>query len=313
MYFTTSLISISLLVALALPGYILVKTKLLPENSAKGFTVFLLYVCQPFLTLKSFIDTPYSREMLKNIGLVVLLSFILLTGLTFLCMLVFGPIKNETVKRASVGCAVFSNCGFMGIPFLQALFPDAPVPVLYCNLFVVMFNLLAWTLLVFVITGEKKHISPLKALLNPPTAALVVALPLFFTNAAVPKEVMIPIDFLANMSAPVSMTVLGIRLAGIRLKELFSGFAVYAVSFARLIAVPLISLGFVMLFSLVCPLDKTVIITLYIIMAMPSATIVVLLSERYGIESAFAAKATLLSSVLSSVTVPVLMLLCDVI
>ncbi len=311
MYFLTSLISISLLVALALPGYILVKTRLLPQDSSKAFTVFLLYVCQPFLTVQSFIKSEYTPELLKNLGFVVLFAFLFLIGFTLLCALVFKGVRDETARRASIGVAVFSNCAFMGIPFLQALFPSDPTPVLYCNVFVIVFNLLAWTLLVFVITGEKKHISVKRAILNPPTVALVVALPLFFTNAAVPNEIMIPLDFLANMTSPVSMTVLGIRLASVKLKELFIDLRLYFASAVRLVAVPLLSLGVLLLFRLFCPLDVTTVTTLYILMAMPSATIVVLLSERFGSDSSFAAKATLLTSVLSFVTVPVLMLLCN--
>lgn len=301
-----------MLVALALPGFILVKTRLMPQSSSKAFTVFLLYVCQPFLTIRSFIQAEYTPATLKNIGIVVMFAFVFLIGLTFLCVPIFKRIKEDIARRASIGAAVFGNCAFMGIPFLQALFQSDPLPILYCNVFLIVFNFITWTLLVFILTGDKQHISVKKALLNPSTVSLVVALPLFFTNAAVPNEIMVPVGFLADMTSPVSMTVLGIRLAGIKFKELFIDARLYFASFVKLVAVPLISLGLIVLFRLVCPFDRMVAVTLYIIMAMPSATIVVLLSERYGIDSSFAAKVTLLTSVLSFVSVPVLLLLCGV-
>lgn len=298
-----------MLVALSVPGFVLTKTKLLKAEATKPFTNFLLYVCQPFLVIQSFINANYSKELLANMGFVLLFGFLFLFGFTLLCMLCFKWMKDDVVRRASIGASVFSNCAFMGIPFLQALFPGNPVPILYCTVFTIMFNLLGWTLLVFVITGEKKHVNIKRAILNPPTLALVVALPLFFINVSVPSQVMKPIDFLANMTSPVSMTVLGIRLAGIKFRELFADARLYAVVAAKLVIVPLISLGILLLFSLFLPIDEMTRTTVYIMMAMPTATTVVLFSERYDIDSAYATKATLITSILSFITVPVLLLL----
>ena len=55
MNFSTTALSVLLLIAMAVPGYLLVKTKMLPEKAITYLSVLLLYVSQPFLSIRSFL------------------------------------------------------------------------------------------------------------------------------------------------------------------------------------------------------------------------------------------------------------------
>ena len=55
MDFSTTALNVLLLVAMALPGFFLIKTKMLPEKAITYLSVLLLYVSQPFLSIRSFL------------------------------------------------------------------------------------------------------------------------------------------------------------------------------------------------------------------------------------------------------------------
>lgn len=314
MDFLTSLISVGLLVALAIPGYILRKTKLLGENAVAPLVTVLLYVAQPLLIIGSFFKKSYEPALLANMGWILLFTTVLLFAVYGVARLAFLWRRDETgaptmAARAAATAATLSNCSFMGIPVLQALFPDNPEPIIYSAVFNIPFQIFCWTVAVYTLTGEKRHISLKNALLNPPTVGLLVALPVFFIGVTIPAPVLSAVDFLGNMTTPLSMIIMGIRLAEIRFRDLFTEADVYVACGVRLIVSPLLSLAVMLLVGLLTPLDPLVVASMYVMMAMPSATSTLLFAERFGGEVRTAVKCLLLSSLLCIVTVPVLLLL----
>ena len=133
------------------------------------------------------------------------------------------------------------NVGFMGIPVVKALFPNNPEMLIYVAIINVSFNVISWTLGVYTITGDKSNVSVRRAFLNPPTVALVAALPLFFFKAYIPAAVFTPIqscaNYLAGMTLPLSMIILGIRLAEIPFGSLFTSPVAYVSAALKLVVV----------------------------------------------------------------------------
>ena len=67
--------------------------------------------------------------------------------------------SNTEIERFS---SIYSNCGFMGIPLVNAMFGMEGV---FClTAFITVFNLTVWTHGVILITGEKDVKSVLEAL-----------------------------------------------------------------------------------------------------------------------------------------------------
>ena len=88
---------------------------------------------------------------------------------------------------------------------------------------------------------------------------------------------------------------------------------VYLVAAVKLILSPLLSLGVLLLFDLIFPLDRFVVIALFIIAAMPTASSALNFAEMFGGDKETAAASTLMNTILCIVTIPILMLLCDII
>jgi predicted permease len=309
MVFFTSLQSVALLLSMVAPGYVLRKTNMLDSGAVQPLVTLLLYVSLPFMIFSSVVRKPYESGFLGTMGIALALSFILLTGMYFFSRLLFSFMKDTADRRIFVASAYMSNCGFMGIPLLQAFFPGDSEPIIYAAIFNAAYNFLAWTLGIYVISGKRQYVSLRHGIVNPPTLILFIALPLFFFSLRPPPQVMIIVDFLGDMTSPLSMIIIGLRLAEMRFRDLFNSPPVYAAVGARLLLVPLCSFGFLLLWRVFLPLNAPLFLTLLIVMAMPVGTNVILMAEMFGGDKPSAVKCILLSSLLSVVTVPLVMLL----
>ncbi len=312
MNFLSTFINVLIIVVLAVPGYFLRKVKLFPDTAASVLAVLLLYISQPFLMMSSLLNKPFDAGMLINFAWVILFAVVLQLLVYFSACLIFCKSKDEGAKRACIATSYLGNVGFMGIPVMQMLFPGNSDLVLYTVIYNIAFNAMTWTLGVYAITGEKKRINALKIILNPPTLAVIVALPFFFCNVAVPEQVMTPISYLGDMTLPLSMIILGVRLADMKPIRLINDVKVYVSSFIKLILSPLLSLAVMLLVSLLVPIDRYVMVALYVIAAMPAASSALNFAEMYNGDRETAAACTLMSTILCILTIPVLMLLCSV-
>ena len=311
MSFLSALIAVAVIVVLAVPGYALRKVKLMPDGATNVLAVLLLYISQPFLMVSSVLNKEFSPSMLVNFAWVIGFAIVLQLIVFFAAKLIFFRCKDEPARRACVACSYLGNVGFMGIPVMQMLFPDNSDLILYTVIYNIAFNAMVWTLGVYAVTGEKKSVNPLKIILNPPTVAVIVALPFFFCNVHIPEQVMTPIKYLGDMTLPLSMVILGIRLADMPPLRLVNDPKTYAVSAVKLILSPLLSLGILLGVAAVFPIDRFVIVALYVIAAMPTASSALNFAEMYGGDRETAAASTLMSTILCILTIPVLMMLCE--
>lgn len=294
-----------MLVALCLPGFFLTKANVLKEEHIKGFAVFLLYVCSPALSIYSFQQAECNMEILINIGILLLVTTfmqVLIMGIGFLINI--KTYKIDGASRVATVAAAFGNVGFFGVPILQALLPDHPEAMVYSAVMSVMMNLIGWTLGMFMMSGDRKHVSVKNFLINPTTLCLLIALPLFFTNTSLPKPVMNFVEFFSKMSTPTAMTVLGMRLAFVKFRDLMDYRQVVAI-FLKHIALPLITFG--IMYAL--PVDETLKISTYILSCMPPAAITLNFAELSNTSPKTAANIVVVGSLLVAITLPVLLLI----
>lgn len=294
-----------MLVALCLPGFFLTKANVLKEEHIKGFAVFLLYVCSPALSIYSFQQAECNMEILINIGILLLVTTfmqVLIMGIGFLINI--KTYKIDGASRVATVAAAFGNVGFFGVPILQALLPDHPEAMVYSAVMSVMMNLIGWTLGMFMMSGDRKHVSVKNFLINPTTLCLLIALPLFFTNTSLPKPVMNFVEFFSKMSTPTAMTVLGMRLAFVKFRDLMDYRQVVAI-FLKLIALPLITFGIMY----AQPVDETLKISTYILSCMPPAAITLNFAELSDTSPKTAANIVVVGSLLVAITLPVLLLI----
>ena len=308
MQFSTTAINVLIMLAYAVPGYILVKVKAVKPDSIPAFARVLLYVCQPCLSIYSFQKVTYSPELFANMGIFAGLNMaimLVILGLSFL--LCYRQYKTEEGQsfRACTIAACLGNVGFLGVPLLEALLPEYPEAVSFSAMFIVCMNILSWTICSMILTGDKKYLSVKKIFLNPPVLTLFITLPLFFTKTAIPEVVLNPITLLGKMTAPLCMLIMGMRFATVRPKELFPDWRLYATASVKLIVMPLLAF----LITHWLPVDYSIKATIVILCSCPTASVVLSLAEMYRTAQKTAANLVLTGTLFSMVTIPLILLI----
>ena len=317
------LLIMTVFVAFALPGFALRKLKMIGDGGTLTLSNLLLYVCQPALAIKAFcvfskedweivsaVETPV---LLKNFGLALAISVIAIGAVFALCKLIFIKAKDKKAANVYSFIAVFSNCGFFGIPFVEMFTDGNPLAVMYVMVFNVVFNLLCWTLGVYLITGNLKEIRLIKLICNPAIISSVLGVILFFVlqiNVFMldeVKEFRIFPQYLAYMTAPLSMIIVGIRLAEIPPKTLFCKKGVYLAGGLRLVVAPFLTLLVSMPFWGLCTggaYAEYVYLAPVIAMTMSPAASVVAMAERFDGDRETATAAFVTNTLISIITIP---------
>ena len=288
-------------------GFLLSKAKLVRAEHTSSISATLLYFCGPCMFIGALTDLDPSPALNLNMFLFLVITF----ATQVLCMLVIylclGSRRNSFTGRMAALASVMGNAGFFGLPIVKALFPEAPEAAAYSCIFCVSMNILAWTVGIFVLTNDKKYISLKAALLNPTVISVAGAIVLYLLKSKewMPSLLNRGIHTVGGISTPLCMLVLGIRLSTMKLKQLFSSPAPWFTSLGKLVAFPLFSY----LAVLFLPLSAVFKASILILSATPCASIILNLSEIHQNGQKLAANCTLLSTLVSVVTIPLLSLL----
>lgn len=315
-------VSVATLFCFMIPAFILRKSGLADDSFAKNLSLFVLYIAQVAMILHGFI-LPFSSEVFKGICLTFLLS--LLSHIVFY-LVAINLFKNTPEKRRRVlrFGMVFSNAGYMGIPVISDVFGDNFA--IYATVYIVWFNVFAFSLGRLIYTDDKKYISIKKIILNPAVIPIIIGITCYLTgiggiiynlaqpssNGAVSYAVKIfynVLTVLKNTVAPVSMMVIGARLADIKFKGILQDRKMYPFLLMRLIVLPAIIWVIMKPLNMIGIIDKTIMTIVLILCSTPSAALTTIFAELYGGDSPYAGKLVAVSTVLSVVTIPLVALL----
>ena len=305
--FSITFSNVLLMLLYLLPGFLLYKMKKVHTDHLSSMSVILLYVCGPGMFLNALIDPDASPSLPGKMGLFILFSLVGEIALMLIISLLLGKRKKEFGLRMMSIASVMGNVGFFGMPVVRALFPDAPEAAVYSCMFNVSLNIVAWTVGVYTLTGEKKYISLRAALLNPSVIAAGTGFILYLLGAKnwLPQLVQNGFKTLGAMSTPLCMIILGIRLATMNLRKMFTTPVVWAACAGKLIIFPL----FCWALTLPFPLDPVFRASVLMLAGTPCASILFNLSEIHHNGQEMAANCALLSTLCSIITIPLLSLL----
>lgn len=305
MFFTITLTAVVVMLLYAVPGYLLVRTKMIRPASIPAFATLLMYVCQPCLTIYSFQRVAFSAALVKNLLVFFALALIMQALLLGVFYLAFRKKYEDIRYRVCTLATTLGNCTFMGVPLLEALFPEHPETVTYSLAYFLAMSVLSWTAGSYIITRDRKYISVRKLVFNPAVLSMLAAIPIFVTGLRFPEQLEGMITLLGRMTTPLCMLVMGMRLATVKLKPIFTSGLQYFAIFIKQLAMPL--LAFLILRAL--PLDPVMRQTIFILTATPVASIVLNFAEMLGEGQETAANVVLLGTLLSVATIPLMSLL----
>ncbi len=307
MEFQVAFIKVLVTVLYIIPGYVVCKMKKATAEHLPSLSGVLIYVGSPFLVINAFLKLKFDPAELGRMGLYFVLSLSLQVLFITLLYLIFRKKYDDVKYRVLTIASVIGNVGFFGLPVLSALMPDHPEVLCYSTMNTLTMNILVFTMGVYCLTGEKKYMTLKAALLNPTAFGFVIAFPLYLSGLSqyLPEALTGAIGALSDMTAPLCMIILGIRLATVPLKKLFMRPLVYAACLGKLLIYPLFC--FTLLYFL--PIDQTLKASLVILAGTPCASVVLSLAEMHRTETELSANSVLLTTLLCFLTIPLLTVL----
>ncbi len=300
--FSTVFSQVLVLFILILLGVIFAKTKLLKDSDVKAITDLVLYTVTPCVIIKSFVRE-FDKTLLKNL----IISFVAVFAAHIIFILVTKLLlHSKTANRQKVlqFGVIFSNCGFMSIPLLQAVLGDDGV--FYGSTYIAVFQLFIWSFGIFQM-GGKEFITPKKLIINPGLIGFAVALVIFLLQIPVPKVIFEPISYLAALNTPLPMIIIGYHLARSNLLSGIKDFNLLFATVIKLVILPLIAVfGFYL-----CGLRGTLPLALTICASAPTAAITTMFSTKFSRDTALSVRMVSLTTVLSIITMPLIVTLAE--
>jgi len=292
------LMQVLTLFLLMLCGFGAAKSKLMDEKHIAGLNTLVLSFAQPCLILSS-MQRDRSPDLIRDLLLVFVFTCIIIAISGLIAHRLFR--KEPTDRRAVLtNLSMVSNCGFMGYPVITAALGEEAL--IYAALYVSAFNLMSWTLCAYYF-GGREAMRPAQLLKSPSLLAVIAGMVLFLTGWRLPGFVNNALSMLGDTTTPLAMFVIGTRLVSLR-REHLTDRSLLGVCSLRLVIFPL-----AVLLLTFTPLPKMVTSALFLCTAMPCAALTAMMSELYDSDRALASRGVALSTALSMITVPILLLL----
>ena len=273
------------------------------QNGNKNVSNLLLMVVNPILIITVY-QTSYDPELVRGL----LFAFAAAAVTHVLGILISGVLirsgggADTCIERFS---AMYSNCGFIGIPLIGSVLGDTGI--FYISAYMVIFNLFSWTPRRDAHGGEilPEESEGRRALAdvhhNMPGGGPVLHPP------EIPAVLLDSMNYVADMNTPLAMMVAGFSVAQADIGKMCRNLRLYYTSALKLLVFPLCTVLLLLLFRL--PSD--VAMTTLIAAACPTATTCTMMAIRYKQNYTYASEIFAMSTVLSVVTIPLLVLIAE--
>ena len=202
-----------------------------------------------------------------------------------------------------------SNTIFVGLPINQALFGDASIP--YVLIYYMCNTTFFWTLGTYLIQrdgeGEAQFDlkTSLKKVFSPPLMGFLLGLVLVMLQIKLPAFLASDLQYLGNLTTPLSMIFIGLSVSHVGVKQLVLGKDQLLILLGRFLVAPLLMATIVYWVPLPSLMKQVFIIQ----SAMPVMTNAPVVARLYGADSDYAAVMVTETTLATMVVIPILMLL----
>lgn len=304
-------------------GMVLFRRRLLSEEGSKQISGLIINVTNPALLICSALeDGP--KASLRDLGIALAAYaavFAVLIAAGFLLPYLLRVPGN--FHYAYQMLTIFGNVGFIGIPLASAVLGSESL--IFVSIFNLLFNLLVYTLGISLLqkaargqTRECEAVSAgqtvkalpqassgrLQKLVNAGTISAAVTIFFYLGNFHVPVIISSALSYTGRATTLLSMLVLGVSVAQMAPREIFSHPKLYLFTLLRQILVPI---GCMLLMRGLID-NKLILNTMLLMAAVPAANMPLMLAKQMDMETEAISQGIILTTVLSLITVPVVCL-----
>jgi len=300
--------------ALVLCGYIAARRKMLPFEAIPGLNGFVLYFALPCMLFRFGASTPIAQ--LLDAGAFFMYLFCALVMVAFVVAVTLNKRIgwNDAAFGALVGA--FPNTGFMGVPLLVALLGQAAAGPAIVT---IVIDMVITTSLCIALSrldsaGEQGVGAAAKNALwsmakNPMPWSILLGTLFSAFQGELPSPVAKTVALLADAASPVALFTIGAVLAR---SQKIAHHAQHGpltwqdyvpVAFIKLFLHPLLVLAVgLAVISMGVPIDVFTLKVMVLVAALPSASNVSMLAERFGADNGRIARIILVSTAAAFLT-----------
>jgi predicted permease len=280
-----------ILLALALGGFVLVKTGLLAKTSLHSIINMTLYLFMSCNILYSFLTTFDPGKIMNFLAVFLVAVFIQAVSLLLSSRLYnrAPPDKKPVLQFATVN----SNSILLGAPLAESLYGSMGMS--YASIYTIPARVVMWSAgLAYFTKPPGKAALIRSSLTHPCMIAVILGFILVPLNIRLPHPAMEVLRYFGACTTPVSLLIIGVTLTEVNFRELVDMRVVY-LSVIRLGLLPLMAYGVCLLFRLNAEVTGiSVLLT-----AMPAGATTTIMAAKYKGNSGFASKCVVFSTLLS--------------
>lgn len=294
---------------LILTGVFLFRKKMISEETSRQISGLIINVTNPALLICSaFDDTPKVSLQELGLGALVFLSaYIVLILAAYLIPLLLRIPDHERYSYRML--TVFGNVAFIGIPLASAVLGTGSL--IFVSMSNLLYNVLIYTYGMSVLRKaavrqgtyhpEEHSESPLKKIINVGTISALLTLIFYLADFPVPTVISSTLNYAGRATTLLSMLVLGVSVAQMAIREIFSNPKLYIFIAIRQIALPIV---FTLVFGLFVK-HSLILNASALMLAVPSGNLPLMLSKQLGIDESTISQGIILSTLLSLATIPI--------
>lgn len=306
-HFKITLSAVSQIFLLAAVGFFLVKRSFLSSRGLDDLSRLVMNIALPALIFSQLIRN-FSFAAYPNWWIFPLVSIaVTLLGLSVGAAFL-GFLKKDQEKLQFLSLAGFQNSGYLPLALISAIFlPDQlREALIYLFLFLMGFNLVIFSLGVYILNFHKEMKLKISSLFSAPVLATLFSLAAIYLGLQrfMPETLIKPLRMLADTTLPLAMLVVGGNLAQISIKAINKR-AIALLIAVKLFILPLLGLAFIGYFKISGPIGLLILIQL----AMPSAVTISTIVRFFKKEDILVSQGILITHIVSVMTIPVFLIL----
>ena len=295
-----------ILFMLILIGVILRKKKIFTDEGSRVVSAIVVNVANPCLILSASIN---KENVVEGRALFFVAGLALLVYV-FLVIISFVVVRILRIEENSSGTykvmTVFSNIGFMGFPLLSAVYGDEAL--LYESFFLIPYNVLIYTWGIramktkaSVDTTDANSGIQWSKIFNIGVVACIVTIIIYLSRIRVPDFIESTVSHLSNLTAPLSMLVIGDSIAKMDFKKLLTDKKLIMFAIIKQLMIPILGVFIAKSFGL----EYIMVAVVLVMLSTPVGSMTAMLAQQYDGDYELASKGVALTTVMSVATIPI--------
>ena len=291
-------------------GVYLYKKKHLSNVSSKDLSWLIVNVTNPITLLCSALSEE-EKVSVGDLG-IAFLSFAsmyaILIPLAYLIPMLLNVDRDR--RYAYRMLAIFGNVGFIGIPFASAVL--GPKSLIFVSICCLVFNIIIYTYGAASLKAVAKEQHPdedredvfsAKDIINSGTVMAVITIVVYLLDIKMPDIIDSTLNYIADCTTFLSMIVLGVSVAQMVPKEVFTRWRLYVFLILRQILVPILFIFVMRMFIT----NELILKTIAVMAAMPAANMPLMMAKQYGVKEDMISAGIILTTLTSIITIPAVM------